>query len=169
MKPDGQTAPVTRTDHQHFLNEPQTRHFEVFLAMLEDALSETRNLAGLSSADAEENLTLYDADLPAGFAESAEPVLASIGREIAALARTLDIKVRHRSQTRAVRALLTAELVRLDDSYANKLRGYGAVDPRAKDVLDPVLDRLRSGLTTLLNSLENGEAVLRRRGKESRE
>ena len=77
--------------------------------MLEYALSETKNLAGVSSADAEKHLTLYDADLPAGFAESAEPVLISIGKDIAALALMLDIKARHRSQTRAVRALLTAE------------------------------------------------------------
>ncbi|HMI56502.1 MAG TPA: hypothetical protein VK511_00500, partial [Gemmatimonadaceae bacterium] len=76
-----------------------------------------------------------------------------IRSEIADLARVLEIKPQHRSQTRTIRALLTAELVRLDDSYANRLRGYGAVDPRAKNALDPALDRIRSGLTALLESL----------------
>jgi hypothetical protein len=167
MKSDGQPA-QGGTDQQRFLNEPQHRHFEVFLSMLEDALTEIERLSALSSAGAGGNLIRYDHDLPAGFAESAEPISISIRKEIAALARLLEIKQRHRSQVRTIRALLTAELVRLDDSYANKLRGYGAVDPRAKNALDPTLDRIRSGLTTLLNLLGTDEG-LRRQGKGSRE
>jgi hypothetical protein len=169
MKPDGRSEPVTGTRPQPFLNEPQQRHFEVFLSMLEDALTQINRLAGLSATGAEGNLNLYDADLPARFAESAEPILASIRSELANLAELLEIKPRHRSQTRTVRALLTAELVRLDDSYPNKLRGYGSVDPRAHAALEPTLDRIRSGLTALLKSLGTDEPTARRRGIAPRE
>jgi hypothetical protein len=163
MKPDGQPAPVTGTDYQRVLNDPQHRHFEVFLSMLENSLTEIKHLSGLSPAGAEGNLTRYDADLPTGFAESAEPIFISIRKEVATLAQMLEIKPQHRSQARTIRALLTAQLVRLDDSYAAKLRGYGVVDPRAKNAIDPSLDRIRSGLTALLN-LGTGEQVSHRRG-----
>jgi hypothetical protein len=167
MHPDSKRSPITGTE-RHFLNEPQHRHFAVFLSMLEDALSEINQLAG-SRAGAEENLTLYDADLPDAFANSAEPSFRSIRREIAALARVLEIKPQHRSQRRTIRALLTAELVRLDDSYAHKLRGYGAVDPRARNALDPTLDRIRSELTALLDLLGSEQTGSSGRGKRPHE
>ncbi|MFN2637204.1 MAG: hypothetical protein ABR585_09275 [Gemmatimonadaceae bacterium] len=143
-----------RTD-KPLLNEPQHRHFEVFLTMLEEALIEIQRLSNTAPHRTGDNVVLvHDADLPAGFNESSEPVLRSIRREMSVLAQLLKIETRHQSPARTTKALLTAELVRIDDSYADKLRGYGAVDARAKAAIDPILDKIRSGVTALLFSLD---------------
>jgi hypothetical protein len=44
--------------------------------------------------------------------------------------------------------------VRLDDSYARKLRGYGSVNRRVEKELDPILDSIRSELAQLLIAVE---------------
>lgn len=156
MGPDSQSSDVTRSNAQSFLNDPQRRHFEVFLAMLEDALLEIEYFAHPSTATSKRSLTIYDADLPLGFYDSARPLFESIRGEMADLAAVLGVREQHRSSRRAVKAILTAELVRLDDSYADKLGGYGAVDSRVRTALDPILDEIRSSLVSLLDSLGDG-------------
>lgn len=158
IDPDPESSDFARSTSQSFLNEPQRRHFEVFLALLEDALIEIEYFANPSPAPGPDRLTVYDADLPSEFTESARPLFDWIREEMAALAEALGLRQQHRSTKRTVNAILTAELVRLDDSYADKLRGYGAVNPRARTEINPVLDGIRSSLTTLLASLESGDA-----------
>jgi hypothetical protein len=162
MDPDPQSSDVARSTPQSFLNEAQRRHFEVFLAMLEDALIEMEYFAYPLTAAGTDRLTVYDHDLPSGFAESARPLFESIREEMAALADSLGIRRQHRSMKRTVNAILTAELVRLDDSYAEKLRGYGAVSTKVRTEINPVLDEIRSSLTALLASLDNAD---RKHGK----
>lgn len=151
-RPDPELSDSKRSKPQSVLNEPQHRHFEVFLAMLEDALIEIESLA--HSSHGSERLTVYDADLPPGFGESAQPLLDSIREEMTQLADSLGISQQHRSTKRTLSAILTAELVRLDDSYAGKLRGYGAVNSQAATQTDPILDEIRSSLTGLMALLE---------------
>jgi len=52
-----------------------------------------------------------------------------------------------------VRALLHTETVRLQDSLSRGLKGYGALDPRAPDVIDPALRELIALLGTMLQAL----------------
>lgn len=136
------------------LNEPQLRHFEVFLSMFETALNEIERLASPASAPPKESLVVLDSDLPGDFKTRAEPLIGVLRQEIGSLAHSLGIDPQHRSRARTVRALLTAELVRLDDSYARKLRGYGVVRPRVQVEVDPVLDRMRGELVALLRVSE---------------
>lgn len=136
------------------LNEPQRRHFEVFLSMLETALNEVEMLGSDAPPAPEESLVVQDSDLPKDFSTRAHPAVQVIRRQITSLGRTLDIKPRHISRARRVKALLTAELVRLDDTYARKLRGYGAVSPRIAAEIDPVLDRIRTEIVDLLLACE---------------
>lgn len=146
---------LTESDAGPLLNEPQLRHFAVFLSMLEAALSEVDLLTTDSRSTAQRSLTADNLDLPHDFRRRAIPAIEAIGREIAALVRTLDIKPHGRSRRRQVKALLTAELVRLDDSYARKLRGYGPVSRRVALEVDPFLDRIRSQLVDLLRACED--------------
>lgn len=133
---------------ERLLNIPQRRHFEVALSMLLDTLSELEVLA--TAAGAGNNfLVIYDDDLDAELKSALPAVLASLRAEIMELARVLDVEPIHRSRARLVRAMLTSEIVRLDDSYAARLKGYGAVAPRAAEVIDPHLDRIRADLTRL--------------------
>jgi hypothetical protein len=157
MDPDPKASDIARSTSRSFLNEPQRRHFEVFLAMLEDALIEIEYFGKPSAEPGPDRLTVYDADLPSGFTESARPLFESLREEMAALADSLGIRQQHRSTKRTVNAILTAELVRLDDSYVDKLRGYGAVNPRAKTAINPVLDEIKFSLITLLASLESSD------------
>jgi hypothetical protein len=54
---------------------------------------------------------------------------------------------------RTVRALLHAETVRLQDSLSRALKGYGALDPRAPEVIDPALRELIALLGSILRAL----------------
>jgi hypothetical protein len=145
----------TNSTSANFLNEPQHRHFEVFLSMLENALNEIEGLSRPSTGQRVDRLSIYDFDLPADFAVSARPLFESIRAEMNSLADSLGIAQRHHSTKRTVSALLTAELVRLDDSYTRKLRGYGPVKPEATTVIDPILDEIRTALTGLLAALDS--------------
>ncbi|MGH7603316.1 MAG: hypothetical protein ACRENK_04870 [Gemmatimonadaceae bacterium] len=123
--------------------------------MLERALGEVLALANteVRSGDAgtsDEGLVIYDADLPADLRERVAPAIQSIRREIASLAHGLGIEPQHRSRRRKAKAILTAEMLRLDDSYARKLRGYGEVSPQAATEIDPILDKMRTDLVDLL-------------------
>lgn len=137
-----------------FLNEPQLRHFEVFLSMLGTALSEIERLARHTLENTQEDLIIYDPDLPHNFAGTSGPAIDAIRHEVGSLAHALNIEPKHRSRLRTVKALLTAELVRLDDSYARKLRGYGTVSPRVEAEVDPILHRIRTQLVALLQACE---------------
>jgi hypothetical protein len=136
------------------LNDPQLRHFEVSLSMLETALDEVDVLAAIAPSNAGQRLIGYDADLPDGFATKARSAGAAIRIQIGLLARNLNIQSQRRSTLRTAKAILTAELVRLDDSYSGKLRGYGAVSPRAKTEIDPILDTIRRELVALLHACD---------------
>jgi len=136
------------------LNGPQLRHFEVFLSMLETALDEVDVLGALGPSNAEGRLIVYAADLPESFAAKAKSADAAIRKQIALLARNLNIQPQRRSRLRTAKAILTGELVRLDDSFSGKLRGYGAVSPRVKTEIDPILDVIRRELVTLLHACD---------------
>lgn len=163
MAPDHAASDAPGSNANSFLNDHQRRHFDVFLAMLEQALFKIEDLVHRSNLDAARSLTIYNRDLPSGFAESAAPVLQSIRDQVAGLGKVLGIQQQHRSTGRAVRAILTAELVRLDDSYARRLGGYGAVDPRVQTTVDPNLDEIRTSLVALLDAL--GSTTHRGRAK----
>lgn len=142
-----------------FLNANQHRHFEVFLSMLQDALAEIEALAA-PAAGRPDGLVWYHDDLPSDFDAAIQPLLVSLREDIRQLAELLEITPQRRSRVRLIRALATSEIVRLDDSYAEKLRGYGAVDPRAGARINPILDQMRADLGQLLSSsaVRSGES-----------
>jgi hypothetical protein len=144
---DGDEGPLPET----LLNAHQRRHFEVVLGMLEDTLSRIEQLAqgGTSSS----MLTIVEDDLPADFATRAAPQLAAVRERITSLADTLQLRPRRLSRRRTVRALLTAEVVRLEDSSAARLRGYGTVDPRFADAVGTVVEEIIRELRSLSSQL----------------
>lgn len=135
------------------LNEHQRRHFEVVLAMLQDVLAEVEQLASpvFHGTGA---LTLYQADLPEDFAAAIHPFLSAVRQRIGHLAAALGVRPRLMSRAQAIRALLTAEMVRLEDSTTKQLRGYGAVDPRFADEVEPVLREMRDVLASVIALLD---------------
>jgi hypothetical protein len=138
------------------LNGPQRRHFEVVLASLEDALLRVEQLASGTGTDARE-LTQVDHDVPPAFAVALGPSLAALRAQVSALARSMALEGRRPSTKRTIRAVLTSQIVHLEDSDARRLRGYGEVDPRVPALLDPALAALIGELRELLFALEHPE------------
>lgn len=133
------------------LNAHQKRHFEVVLGMLENTLGRIEQIAdGASSASL---LTIDENDLPADFAAKAAPHLTAVRERIATLALDLELQPRRVSRRRTMRALVTAEIVRLQDSSAAQLRGYGAVDPRFAQAVAPALAEIIERLGALSSQL----------------
>lgn len=66
-----------------------------------------------------------------------------------------DLALQHRSRSRAsaLRSILVAELVRLEDSTSKGLRDYGSVNPRVEHLIDPRLQTLHILLATILARL----------------
>lgn len=146
---------MTSESERALLNEHQRRHFEVLLARLEDALVQVERLAA-RDPEGSRRLTLYREDLPAGFVDAIRPALGRARELIAGLADDLRLQPRMASRARSIRALLTAGIVRVEDSGAPNLRGYGYVDPRVAHEIEPALDELRATLASVLRHLEVG-------------
>lgn len=138
---------------ESILNEHQHRHFEVLLAMFYDTLAEIEQLAAPAPAAGPAGLTAYEDDLPAGFADAIRPELQALRAIAARLATQLQLRPRIISRTRAIQARLTSEMVRLEDSTAEKLWGYGAVDSRVESEVDPVLHELHAHLSAVSHRL----------------
>jgi hypothetical protein len=117
---DPERAPV--------LNENQRRHFEVLLSMLEESLQRIETLS--SSLSMNGRMSIVKDDLPSTFILEAEPLIASIRARIGRLAAVLELTPRTVSKRRTISALLTAAIIRIEDSSPEQLRGYGTVDPR---------------------------------------
>ena len=135
------------------LNESQRRHFEVVLAKLEDTLDEIDRLAHAGPQGQHPSLTSLADDLPADFASRTAAVSSTVRGRIADLVAQLGLAPQRASRLRTVRALLHAETVRLQDSLTRALNGYGALDPRAPEVIDPALRELIALLGTMLRAL----------------
>jgi hypothetical protein len=137
------------------LNGPQRLHFEVILASLEKALSRLELIAqGREHGGC--RLTRMDGDLPDAFWEGAAPIVERLRAKVASLATAMALTERHTSSKRLVRTLLTAQLLKIEDSSSSRLRGYGAVDPAVEGRLDPALEALQLDLHAVLDLLSSG-------------
>lgn len=138
------------------LNGPQRLHFEVILASLEKALSRLELIA-LGREHSGCRLTRMDDDLPESFREGAAPLVERLRAQVAALSAALALTERHTSSKRLARALLTSQIVKIEDSSSGRLRGYGAVDPAVEARLDPALHALQGDLHAVLDLLSAPE------------
>ena len=87
----------------------------------------------------------------------ASPPIASCA-QVASLSIAMGLKVRHTPSRRTVRALLTSQIVKIEDSSSGRLRGYGAVDPAVEGRrLDPVLTQLQMDLHDILDLMHAPE------------
>ena len=148
------TTPRDESGQASVLNENQRRHFEVLLSMLEDSLVHVEELCDVSRPS-DTILTVVDNDLPPRAADLARPVVRGIREQIARLASDLQLPPRRVSRRRTIRALLTSEIIRIDDSAPDQLRGYGSVDPRYADAVAPQLREIRSALVQLTELLRS--------------
>ena len=135
------------------LNAPQRLHFEVILASPEDALARVELIAQGRVPQGGRRLTRVVRDLPDGFLADAAPRIASLRAHVAALSDALALEGSDSSARRTARALLTSQIIHLEESDARRLRGYGTVDPLVPGRLDPVLAAMRNEVQALLDLL----------------
>jgi hypothetical protein len=128
------------------LNDNQRRHYEVLLTRLEDSLS---RIESFLSTPRQHRLTLVDDDVPPAFRAHAEAAIPQIRRQIERLAEALHLRPKAVSLRRIIGASLTTDAIRIEDSLASQMRGYGGVDPSVAERLDPALLRLAASLETL--------------------
>jgi hypothetical protein len=145
------------------LNDPQRTHFEVILASLENVVFRIESLAR-EAGDERRMLSHIAADLPDGFADAVAPTLASVRARLGALATAMRLETRRSSARRTIHALVTAQIVHLEDSVAARLRAYGMVDPRLTGELDPLLADLHADLNAVLSLLDRGQPASKRSG-----
>jgi hypothetical protein len=139
------------------LNEHQRRHFAVVLTLLEESLAEIERVASAGTPPAG-SLTAYADDLPPGFAELAAPRIAALRRHIAEMVAGLALEPGVTSRRSVVRAVASGEAVRVEDSTAKQMRGFGAVDPRFDATIQPLLDAMHAELRAIAR-LAAGKSV----------
>lgn len=132
---------MSMPDPQPVLNENQRRHFSVLLVSLDEALARIEQLSA-SDREAWGPLTRYAEDLPGRFSAEVHPLVEDLRARILHLSTLLGTAPRQMSRARSIRAMVTSATIRLEDSRARGLRGYGAVDASVREELDPVLDDL---------------------------
>jgi hypothetical protein len=123
------------------------------LAQMENALDKIMRLAR-SGSHRHGQLTTYEDDLPPDLADHIESTIARLRERIATMAAEFRLEPRRLSRARHIRAVVTAELVHIEDSYARGLRGYGEVAPELASVLDPYLRELRGDWIAIAVALD---------------
>jgi hypothetical protein len=144
-------------DPHPVLNENQRRHFAVLLVGLDDALHRVELLSDTAHPIAGP-LTHHADDLPPRFDDRVRPLVRELRSRIGHLAEVLGTGPREHSRARSIRALVTSAVIRLEDSRARGLRGYGAVDPSVARELDPVIDDLMARFRAVSALLADGVA-----------
>lgn len=138
-----------------FLNPNQRRSIEALLESVETTLYEIERLMPDTSKD-ETGVTSVTNDLPGAFGSRAPEKIARARKLIRALAERIELRRRSVSKRRAVRGMLSAQLVRLDDITPARLRSYGDVDPRFVSEISPSIVEIQGVIRTLLADLESG-------------
>ena len=136
---------MTDPEFAPLLNQSQRRHLTVTLGLMDEALHKVEILVEETGASS----PLAGDSLPPAFVAQAPARLARVRLLSATLADRFGLHWSEPSRRRSVHALLSTLMVRLEDSYAGKLHGYGPVHPELRDRLDPGLDALQAELGAL--------------------
>jgi hypothetical protein len=95
-------------------------------------------------------------DLPAENAEKLRWLLDSLHGELERIAGQIELDVQERSRKRAIRALITAYIVHLEESTSSRLQGFGYLPREDCERLDAEIARLTEILEEMLRVVETG-------------
>ena len=135
------------------LNDNQRRHYEVMFARLEQSLDQLeRATRGEPAASI---MSRPIDDLPARFVRESAPIIETVRALLGETVRSLGLRPREQSRRRTCEALITSEMIGVENGYAARLRGYGEMDSSVAEHLDPALDGVHAGLTRLRELLRD--------------
>ena len=146
------------SSRRDLLNGPQRLHLAVLAASMEDSITEIERLIDPESGLVR-RLTHYGDDLPRDFAERVTPILDALRSHVARFAEAFGLEPGRISRAASVRAYVSSELVRIDESGSRQLKGYGAVAPELGAVLEPALQDLRAGFAAVGAALHPRDTV----------
>jgi hypothetical protein len=133
------------------LNDNQRRHYEVMFARLEQSLDQIERATHGEPAPSLMSRPIDD--LPERFTRESAPIIATVRALLGEVARSLELRPREFSRRRTCEALMTSEMISVENGYASRLRGYGEMDPSVAEGLDPALGQIHAGLASLRDLL----------------
>ena len=133
------------------LNDNQRRHYEVLFARLEQSLDQIERATRGEPAPSLMSRPIDD--LPERFTNESAPIIATVRGVLDEVAASLELRPREVSRRRTCEALITSEMIGVENGYARQLRGYGEIDPSVAERLDPALSRAHAGLGLLRDLL----------------
>jgi hypothetical protein len=133
------------------LNDNQRRHYEVMFARLEQSLDQIERATRGEPEPSRMSRPIDD--LPERFTRESAPIIATVRALLKDVARALELRPRELSRRRTAEALMTSEMISVENGYASRLRGYGEMDPSVAEHLDPTLGQVHAGLAALRDLL----------------
>jgi hypothetical protein len=133
------------------MNRIQTSRLETTLLLLNRSVLELDRLLELSELD--EPMFHSKSPFSAEKKGSIRARLAELRQMIARLALDHGIEKREEEMLSRVRGEFNSHWVMIEDTKCKEMSRYGEIAPELKDTLDPELDRLASGVLSLLDSL----------------
>lgn len=160
--------PVEPDPTGQLLSEPQRRHLEVVLGMLERLMDLIDGMGQCPRRRSTSVLAVDVADVPAETFAALEPYLEAARAQVRHLTTSLSLRPQPRSTRQRLHALLIGEMVRLDDRADRMLRGFGEMHSAVPSLLDPSLGAIREALAAMQrlvdaapNVAPHGEAPVR--------
>ena len=134
------------------LNASQRRSVEALLESVETMLAQVERLIPDTGGQGH-RVTAVTNDLPDHFGEEAPRIIQALRKQIESLAERIDVAPRRISKRRAVKGMLAAQLMRVEDVTPARLRSYGEVHPSFTEQVSPSLKEIQATLKQLVDLL----------------
>lgn len=153
--------PAASEPPDDLLSEPQRRHLEVVLGMLERLLDLIDGLAPSLWHRTASVLTVDVLDLPTETFAKLAPFRDTARAHVQYLTTRLGLRPQHRSIRQRLHTLLIGEMVRVETRADRMLRGFGPLHPDVPAVLDPSLGAIREALTAMQRLVDAAPPMVR--------
>ncbi len=136
------------------LNASQRRSVEALLESVEAIVTQIERL--IPDAGGHENgVTEVANDLPGQFCEEAPGRILVVRSQVRMLADRINLTRRRVSKRRAVKGMLSAQLMRVEDVTPARLSNYGELHPSFTEDVSPALKQIQGSLKELLDLLHD--------------
>ena len=136
------------------LNASQRRSVEALLESVEAIVTQIERLIP-DTGGHENGVTEVANDLPGQFCEEAPTKILVVRNQVRMLADRINLNKRRVSKRRAVKGMLSAQLMRVEDVTPARLSNYGELHPSFTEEVSPALKQIQGSLKELLDLLHD--------------
>ena len=137
--PNKETKEISAVD-ENFLTEPQQRSLTVTLRLFEQALRKAARL--LSEEDEVGILYSWKSHLSLEHRQLIQQKISLTLIDLAELSKELGLESAEYSIESTIMAEMSNSWANLEESQSKRLKGYGELDPRAIELIDPAIEHL---------------------------